>query len=276
MIHIVISHNVEADISPCLKSLYLQSFQDFETVLVIGEGASKPGEEALAYAPEAHVMEQLGIRWWAESANQGIEYAMQKGTKFVLLLDSDVILPTDFIENMIYWGRRKPLAVMGGLEIDRQTGRGVYGGEREVGTLGHTQSLISYLPADEWGGLQPVSIFAGKAIWVPSVVFERVGLFDAQNFPHFMAALDFSRALRNKGFELYANMDARLCAYKPSEEVFRRQKSIQNFARHLFNVEGQGNLKYFTKYIVKNYSQVWILLHLAGGYTRRLVGYWIK
>lgn len=276
MIHIVISHNVEADISPCLKSLHMQSFQDFETVLVVGEGASEPAEETLAYVPRAKVMQIPGIRWWAASVNVGVEYALAKGTKFVLLLDSDVILPTDFIENMIYWGRRKPLAVMGALEIDRQTGKGVYGGEKEIGTLGHSQSVISYLPADEWGGLQPVSIFAGKAIWVPSVVFERVGLFDSENFPHYMAALDFSRALRNKGFELYVNMDARLCAYKPSEEVFRRRKSIQNFVKHLFDVEGKGNLKFYTKYIVKNYSQAWILLHLAGGYTRRLIGYWIK
>jgi GT2 family glycosyltransferase len=203
---------------------------------------------------------------------------MRNGADYVMTLNNDTIATDTFIEEMVNWANKKPDALLGALAVDSGSKKIIYGGNRVDWVFHQDTNLLTELKEEEKKGIHSVSYFPGRGLWIPTKVFKKIGLFDVKKFPHYAADYDFTLVAKRAGFEIYCNYDAKLYTYPEASGAaeLKKKKTFKNYYNHLFGIKGAGNLKVFTQYTLKNCPKALIPTYLLQGYTRRLLGYWLK
>ncbi len=172
---------------------------------------------------------------------------------------------------MVYWAEQKPNAILGAMAISRLDDKPIFHGP----LLYKKEELIG----KKLSGLLEITHFPGRGCWIPKAVFDKIGLFDQKNFPHYYADYDFTQTAYENGFEIYNNFDAKLYIYpeESGDQSNRIKKSWKNYKNHLFGIKGGGNLANFTRFAVKHSKKRSRLpLFLLEGYASRILGYWFK
>ncbi|MFT2007802.1 glycosyltransferase family 2 protein [Pontibacter sp. 13R65] len=279
MIHIVIPvFNRKHFTKACLLSLRQQTNKEFK-VIIVDDGSTDGTADMLKEEfPEVTVLFGDGNLFWTASVNMGIEHALKSGTDYVMTMNNDVEVAPDFIEHTYKWAKQKPHAVIGALEMDADTREPIFGGEIVDFKLNKVRHLLKELPKEEQVGIHKVSQLPGRGLLIPRAVFEKVGLFDQERFPHYVADYDFTHTAARAGFELYCNYDAKLYTYpeESGERQNRKSKSLNSFYKHLFDIKGGGNLRDFTRFTLKNCPKPYVPYYLVNGYARRIFGYIVK
>ena len=271
-------HNRKKFTKGCLDSLRKQIYNDFTTIVVDDGSTDGTNEMLKAEYPEVVLIEGDGNLWWTAATNLGIKYALDHGADYVMTLNDDTIAPAEFIERMVYWAKQKPNAVLGALDLAYDTKEPIYGGEIEGWIFDNQKFLLDYIPKENRKGIHEVSVFPGRGCWIPRATFEKIGLFDEKTFPHYMADFDFTHNAKINDFPVYCNFDAPIYTF-PEESgdiKNRKRKTFKLYYNHLFSITGGGNLRNFTKYTFKNCPPPYIPFRLMSGYTRRLLGFWVK
>lgn len=248
-------------------------------VIVVDDGSTDGTADMLRREfPEVEVLFGNGSLFWTASVNLGIRHALQAGAQYIMTLNNDLEVAPDFLENTYKFIPVKPSAVIGALELDALTREPAFGGEIIDFKRNKVRYLLQELPKDKQKGLHRVSQLPGRGLLIPRTVFETVGLFDQDNFPHYVADYDFTHTALRHGFELYCNYDAKLYTYpeESGERQNRKSKSVRNFYKHLFDIKGGGNLRDFTRFTLKNCPRPYIPYYLVNGYARRILGYVLK
>ena len=262
----------------CLLSLRQQTDQRFK-VVIVDDGSTDGTDEMLREEfPEVEVLKGSGSLFWTAGVNMGIRHALKQGAELIMTMNNDVIVDECLIEKMYYWHEQKPAALLGALELDANTQQPIFGGERLNWLLNTIDEVLPTLSKDDQKGLHAVTHLPGRGLLIPRVVFEKIGLFDQDRFPHYIADYDYTHTARRAGFELYVNYDAKLLTYpeESGERQIRSEKNFKNYYKHLFDLKGGGNLRDFTRFTLKNCPKPYIPFHLANGYTRRLFGYFLR
>jgi len=259
----------------CLDSLRKQSFTHFTTI-VVDDGSTDGTLENLKSYPEVLVLQTKGDVFWTGTVNLGIEAALAAGAQRVMTLNNDVLCPPTFIEGMLLASEREPNALIGALALEG-TGqpRVAYAGERWH-WLSDSSTPIAASKHYPLLGLHAVTHFPGRGLLIPKACFDAIGLFDAGRFPHYMADYDYTMVARRAGFKVFVNYDAPLITYPEAsgDRALRAQKSWKNYAKHLANIRGGGNLRNFWLYSLKNCPPFWLPINLFVGTAKRLAGYW--
>lgn len=101
----VINYNSQGYIKRCLESILEQTFEDFEVIFI--DNASKEREDIKFmkdnYGAHAKItiVENQNNRGYAHAANQGIELALNRGSKYVSIVNPDIIFEPDYYEKVI-------------------------------------------------------------------------------------------------------------------------------------------------------------------------------
>lgn len=262
----------------CLNSLRKQTYKGFTTI-VVDDGSTDGTPEMLATSfPEVICLSTPGNLWWTATTNIGVKYALDQQADYILTLNNDTIITEGFLENMVRWSTKEPNALLGALALDTVTKKPIFGG-RIVSWKNHTiKYLLSELDEQQQKGLHEVNQFPGRGLLIPRKVFDRIGLFDELRLPHYMADLDFTHRAIRHGFKVYCNYDAKILIYpeESGDQMNRKAKSLKGYFNHLFGVKGGGNLKNFTIYARRNCPKKYFLQFLLIGYSKRILGYFIK
>lgn len=279
MICIVIPvHNRMKFTRDCLLSLRNQT-HPADYIIVVDDGSSDGTKDMLTEEfPEVIVLPGDGNLFWTAAINSGIKYALSLNTDYVLTLNNDTVASVDFVEKMLLSAEEKPQALLGALDIDMVTKRPYYGGEIFNWRSGTSKFLLNVLRKDEQRGLHEVSLFPGRGLLIPRLVFDTIGLFEEKQLPHYLADYDFTQQARKHGTRVYCNYEAKLYTYpeEGGDHKIRKKKTLKNYFNHLFSIRGGGNLRNFTIYTVRNCPRKDIVFALITGYFRRLGGYWLK
>lgn len=279
MIYIVIPvFNRKEFTKACLESLNRQTDKRFK-VIIVDDGSTDGTDEMLRTEfPEVEVLHGDGNLFWTAGVNMGIRHALKLGADKIMTMNNDVVVDERMIEQMYKWHAQKPEALIGALELDAATGKPIFGGERLDWLLGKTQQILEIIPEKERKGLHAVTHLPGRGLFIPRIVFEKIGLFDEDRFPHYIADYDYTHTARRAGFELFVNYDATILTYpeESGDRQNRKTKSFKNYYNHLFDIKGGGNLRDFTRFTFKNCPPPYIPYYLANGYARRIFGYMLK
>ncbi|QCR22817.1 glycosyltransferase family 2 protein [Pontibacter sp. SGAir0037] len=279
MIYIVIPVFNRKDFTrDCLLSLRKQTDPNYK-VIVVDDGSTDGTADMLKEEfPEVTVLFGDGNLFWTASVNMGIHHALEQGADYVMTMNNDVEVAPDFIENTYKWAKVKPNAVIGALEMDAETREPIFGGEIIDFKLNSVRHLIQELPKEKQVGIHLVSQLPGRGLLIPRTVIDKIGVFDQEQFPHYVADYDYTHTAARHGFELYCNYDAKLYTYpeESGERKNRKSKNLKNFYNHLFDIKGGGNLRDFTRFTLKNCPKPYIPYYLANGYARRIFGYLMK
>jgi GT2 family glycosyltransferase len=262
----------------CLLSLRRQTLQNFTVIVIDDRSTDGTGEMIEKEFPEVILLKGDGNLWWTRATNLGVKYALESGAAYILTLNNDTMATEDFLEKMMRWADITPNALLGSLALDVETKSPVYGGEIINWKWASSKFLLDILNKGQWNGLHEVTHFPGRGLLIPVAVFEKIGLYDEKNFPHYAADYDFTHKAIRTGFKVYCNFDAKLFIYPDASGAAenRKKKSLKNYYTHLFGIKGGGNVKRFALYSMKNCPKRYRLQYIIIASFKVIFGYWIK
>jgi len=95
---IIVNHNGIRFLKDCLKSIYQQSYSDFEVILVDNGSTDGSVQFVKENFPGVIMIENKENLGFAISNNQGIE--LSKG-KYIALLNNDTVVDKDWLKNLV-------------------------------------------------------------------------------------------------------------------------------------------------------------------------------
>jgi len=210
---VVLNWNGKQDTLECLKSLQNVTGPEHE-ILVVDNGSEDGSEEAIRAAhPGIPVLQTGSNLGFAGGNNRGIEWALEHGADFVLLLNNDTVVAPDFLEAMVAVAREDPQVGVVGASIayeERPDRLWAFGGGRfdiATGWVRHLQEPV------EGERLLPQGnrhfYVTGCAMLLRRELLEEVGLLDTSYF-HFCEDVDLCLRAEKAGYAVAVADRARI------------------------------------------------------------------
>lgn len=255
MISIVIPvHNRKDYTRQCLACLLVQTYRDFQIIVVDDGSADGTSEMIRQEFPEVIVLEGDGNLWWAEATNWGIRYAQKNQNRrqqdFVLTLNDDTRVNPDYLQSMLDAHKRYQPCLVGSVSVDNDNPDKLEyaGSEFELYTAGGRhlaadygysyQTLISQTSFVESQSLP------GRGTLIPMDVFDKIGLFDSKNFAHYMADVEFSIRARKAGYRLIVNAFSLVYEFVSATGIqVEKGVSLKQFIDGFTSIKSPTNLR---------------------------------
>jgi GT2 family glycosyltransferase len=144
--------------------------------------------------------------WWAGATNLGVQWALDHGAAFVMLLNNDCYLPPEAIDGLMSHAAETPNAVIAPVQRDYRT-------RETLVSYAGTLFLLGFPTLVPFGSrsidttvrrLIPTKIIlGGRGVVIPAAVFRSVGLFNDIELPHYGADHDFYLRCRKANIPLF-------------------------------------------------------------------------
>lgn len=195
----------------CVSSLARATYQP-HTVLVVDVASTDGSVEAIrAGFPETQFVMLAENRGYAGNNNLGIQWAMQHGADWVLILNDDTVVAPDCIARMVEVGQSDSATGIVGPMIYHfdepeviQTAGGVLGPYWLAGLTGYNER-----DEGQFAEPRPVEWISGCAMLVRRAMIEQVGVFDERFFTYW-EELDWCVRASRAGWRLMQVPQARL------------------------------------------------------------------
>ena len=207
-------HNRRETTLECIRSLNrIKDTNTYNaTIIVVDDGSTDGTAEAirgLGY-DDLVILHGDGNLWWTGGINRGISYALDSGKfDYVLIMNDDNSFDDDFIQHLLCSAVKNDRALFGSITLfanDRQViwkaGMTCTGKPYPllVDNFHRTKYSIDLLSE-----LIEVDAISGRSLLMPITVFDEIGLFDNDRFPHGFADHDFCYRAKEVGFSLLLN-----------------------------------------------------------------------
>jgi len=257
----------------CIRSLLKMTAESYE-IIVVDNGSQDGSVEYLrGQFPAITILPQEHNLGFAAGCNVGIKLALEKGVKFVSLLNNDTVVDPQFLTELervadehpeaavispkiYFWDMPNRLWWAGGV-FSLWTGIAKHIGRKEV-----DRGQFERNADVDWA--------TGCAALIRSEVLEQVGLFD-ESFFAYSEDLDFSLRIKKAGYKIWYAPNARLwhkegvVCRKNVGEYLRKFLSTRNLLfvmrRHARRIQWLTFLPNF----VFRYVAFYILLSLVRG-----------
>jgi len=188
-----------------------QTLPETHIVIVIDAGSADGTRDAIAKAfPQVVLVEGNPSMWWAAATNRGIERARELSCSYVITYNDDNIPTPKLFEVLADAAKNNPKSISGAVccYADKTDTVFFAGRLRAKGTdrfyyLDHDTALSSLAR-----GLRRVDMLHGMCTLFPMSVFDKVGLFNEQEFPQVFADDDLLMRASRAGFDLQVALDA--------------------------------------------------------------------
>ena len=193
-------HNRKAVTLSCLENLEKNGDLTHYQVVVVDDGSTDGTEQAIHQQyPEVTVLKGDGNLWWTGAIVQGMQFAIDQGAEWVIWLNDDCILSEGSLSRLVEFCRTHPHAIAGTacylaaprtLHVSGARGR---------------QRL-----AAKPGEVVAVDEMSGHCVCIPRAVVDRIGLPNAEKFPHYHGDSMYILKASRSGFSAYILGDAQL------------------------------------------------------------------
>lgn len=219
----IATHNSREQTRQCLQSV-LASEGDLSLFVVVVDDGSTDGTWEMLQNDFPHVVAIRGDGnlWWTGATNLAVKKCLEVGCEYILLLNPDVIVESDTIASLLLFASKHPNAIVASLVVDYTDPQCVWWGGSKWAPISSVfpliwssryifkrGTLVDRLPSVPY----ETSEAHGRAVLVPRAVFEKIGLYDEINFPHYGADTDFSFRARQQGFTIWIDPNIRVRLY---------------------------------------------------------------
>jgi GT2 family glycosyltransferase len=255
-----------------LEHLYASTHHPFE-VIVVDHGLNGETRRGLLEKfPSVIRVEGDSSLWWAAATNLGIRHALEHGNDSIVLLNNDCYVEPNMLARLVAHSAAEPQAVIAPMQVDLHSGR-VQPFLSTCLLLGFPTFAISRPRrpiADTPQLIRARMIGGGRGVIVPAHIFQQIGLFDAENMPHYYADHDFYLRCRKQGVPLYIARDTTVVVdpRRTTAAANYARLNLREFRRTFSDPRSHRNLIYVRALMRKHYPirglhEVGVVLHGA-------------
>jgi len=264
----------------CLESLDRSSFPDFEIIVVDHGTTSEISDWLRSQFPHVDCIRGSSELWWSGATNLGIRHALHKGGTLIMLLNHDCYVHKHTIGTLLTRLHSQANAIIAPAQINTRT-------QRE--TIGATSFFLAgfstIVPPASWyrrfypETLIPVRLISGgRGVIIRAAIFNRVGLFNETQLPHYYADHDFYFRCRKADINLYVCGDVKVDIDDTMSTLgdMDCELSLANLMDSLKNRRSHRNIKdlsmlFSLHYPVAALARVGVALHLVRYFSVYLV-----
>lgn len=257
-----------------LNAFYTTNYENFKIVLVDDLSTDGSVEMINSLFPQAIVLKGNGNLWWTGATNLGVKYALKNNFDYVLTINNDAILETDFLTEMMEFANIYPNVILGTV-ILRSDNRKIWsvGGHLSwesdhLFNLNYAEQDISAI--SNLGDLYEVEILNGNGTLIPTKVFRKIGLYNTFFTPHYHSDTEIIYRAKRNGIKAYVCTKLRLIneiSYVPNvvgkKDIIFHKKSDFLWKPLIYFYLVYGPKKHFPNFF-KQYSQFFVGFSLIG------------
>ena len=201
-------HNRKVCIQSILSQIYDQAVQGGylkNIFLIVVDDGSTDGTKELIECnfPTVQILEGDGSLWWTGAIVKGMEYAtVNLNTDYVVWMNDDISITDDLLSNLlsICTSSNYKETIVGGIVRDKTYSDWiVYSGLRCGKPIRHINDFSSSTELD-------VDTLAGNIVVIPKAVIDKIGMPDANKFPHHGGDYEFIRLAKENGFRVISSI----------------------------------------------------------------------
>jgi GT2 family glycosyltransferase len=194
---IILNYNRREYLKKCLDSVFRIAYPDFEVVLVDNNSNDGSLEMARAgYSRSVFIKNEENLGFSAGN-NVGIKYALERMADWVLLLNNDTRVKSNFLSALVETAESDPeIGIASPLIFDGHTGKVWFSGGKIDWLRMKTVHQSEIKAEDNFA----TDFISGCAMMVKKDVFQKIGLLDEDFFLYWEDA-DFSWRAKKAGFK---------------------------------------------------------------------------
>ncbi|MDO9231223.1 MAG: glycosyltransferase family 2 protein [bacterium] len=218
---IILNYNGQEVLKKTLSSVFQVDYPNFEIVLVDNNSKDGSFEEARRIFPKIACIKNSENLGFSAGNNIGIEYALERGADYVLLLNYDAVVKKDFLWPLIdLMDKNKKVGIASPVILKNETSNVWFSGGKIKWLKMKTEHQENNLKENYFHS----DYITGCSMIIKKEVFRKIGLLDEDYFLYWEDA-DFSIRAKRAGYKLA------VCA---GSHVWHLEKSQEKKANKIY------------------------------------------
>ncbi len=266
----------------CLASLCQQTYDNFLTI-VVDDGSSDDTELRVKEAfPEVILLKGDGNLWWTGGTNKGVVWALERAQRddLILTLNNDLTVGTDYLQTlMAAFKESGPNIVLGSKSVfSNDASKVMFAGVKINWLTGTSKPSTERL--EKQNCLIKTTVLPGRGSLFPVAVFNKIGLYDAENFPQYLADYDFSLRAEKAGYPLYvvekAVVHSDVEKTGLGSQYNYKQTSFTDIIKSFWSIRSSKHLGKRWRYSIRHCPRLYLLPNLILDTLIVTTSYWRK
>ncbi|MGI0493849.1 glycosyltransferase family 2 protein [Alkalinema pantanalense CENA528] len=230
---IVPSRNRRSKTLRFLKGLSQQTSVEVGIILVDANSSDGTPDAVFQEFPLISILHVDDDSYWTASTNRGVVKALEEGYDYILTINDDGVINSNYLETLIRMIQKHQLMILGSRHdylddpsLVASIGIGLDWNRHLVRIL-YADCPVQCLPAEVRNAdILDVDTVTGNGTLFHRSVFDQVGLFDEKHMPHYYADSELVLRAKRRGMRVCVTPQAIIWedTPTPSEQVLARQE----------------------------------------------------
>ena len=252
-----------------------QTYLNLDLILVDSDSHDGTDLAVKTRAPNAIVLKATREDYWTAATNVGVNYALQHDYDYILTINDDCLIASDYVETLVNLAEKYDLPILGSrIEYLDQPGLlcGLGISPNWVTSLfshRYKDQLFDRLPAHiQNAEVLEADTLPGNGTLIHRSVFEAVGIYDQRHLPHYLSDVELVMRAKRTGFAIAVTPKAIIRDDFPTPTQRASEDSNRGVFwdefRYIFFHKRSGGKLSSRFYIILNYCP-WYLMPVASG-----------
>lgn len=266
--------NREKEIYSFLNQMFSQTFQNF-IIVVVDHGTTAIDFSAFKDFRLRIVREDSSL-WWTGAINSGIAmiYGEIAANDSILLINDDVVIDSDYLQNISAAAGRNPNSIVGSTGVDANNQRVIYTGRllnKPNARFYSPHNGYKYSEIRETGGICESHILFGRGMLIPFKIMESVGKFNDDRLSHYGADSEYSWRAHKMGIRVICALDAPVYIKEKKSEY--PVDSNDSLIGHLTYKRRAGNFSAMSNFALLSFSTFYASYFILLNSIRKSLSY---